>query len=467
MKSLRHAAFAVAAFGVLSFATAAPALAASDIDARLEALESELHALKAQVAERDAKIDAMEKKTAKIDAIAAKTDAMPKFKPNKLEMESADGKFAMGIGGRLQADGYLVDDGNGKVVPMGNGAEFRRARMNVYGKLFGDWRFKFESDFAPAAYSYNSGSVTITDAFIEHDLTKDLMIRVGNQYEPFGLNNLASDNYNQFMEYALPVALWPGRSLGAQLAYTDAKSFGLQAGLFSKGIQSGGLQNGENSTNWAATGRGYYAPVLTGKTLIHVGASASYRGNESGTATFNSFPEAHGANYTLSAKATNAQHELRYGPEVAALYGPLSLQGEWTMDQISRNVGGDANVTGYYLEAGWFVTGETRNYNVKTGLFDRPKATNALQLVARYSRLNLDDANLSANAINLDTKSTPTTLADARGKGTDYTLGANYYFNPNVRLMVNYVIAKDDYVPTSGNPDQTYKILESRLQLDW
>lgn len=466
MSSFKH----LLAAGTVATALLGPiasAHAGTDLDSRLAALESELKALKREVAERDAKIDAMEKKTAQIDAIAAKTDTMPKFKPNKLEMESADGQFSMGIGGRLQADAYLIDDGDGKVVPMGNGAEVRRARMNVYGKMFGDWRYKFEIDAAPAAYSYNSGAMTITDAFVERDLAKGLLLRLGNQYEPYGLNNLTSDNFNNFMEYALPVALWPGRSLGLQLAYTDAASFGVQAGFFGKGVQSGGLQNGSDSTNWAATGRVYYAPLNTEKALVHVGASGSYRGNENGTATFNVIPEAHGANYTLSAKATNAGQELRFGPEVALGYGSLSLQGEWTFDKISRSSGGDADVNGGYVEAGWFVTGEHRAYNVKTGLFDRPKAKNALQLVGRYSRLSLDDANLAANPINLDTKSTPTTLADARGTGTDYTVGANYYFNPNIRLMLNYVIAKDDYVAASGNPDQTYKILESRFQIDW
>lgn len=458
MNFLTKSLLATAAVAAITLGAGSAAFAGDDVDARIEALETALRQLRAEVAARDVKIDAMEKKTAAIDT-------MPKFKPNKLEMESADGKFSLAFGGQLQADAYLID--SGALIPMGNGAEIRRGRLNVGGKVFGDWRYKFEVDFAPAAYSYGNTSVSITDAYMEHDVTKHLAMRVGNQYEPFGLNAQTSDRFNTFMEYALPTVLWPSRSLGASLIYGDGKSYGLQAGLFTKGIQSGGIQNGSNATNWALTGRAFYAPVNTDRTVLHVAMNGSYRGLESGSVAFSSIPEAHGANYTLSAKATNASNEMRFGPEIALIYGPVSLQGEWTFDRIQRSIGGDADIDGGYVEASWFVTGERRVYNAKTGLFDRPKATNAVQLALRYSEISLDDANLAANAINLDTKSPATTLADARGSGRDYTFGANYYFNPNVRVMVNYVLAKDDYVPLSGHADQTYKILQSRLQLDW
>ncbi|HEY4344062.1 MAG TPA: porin [Parvibaculum sp.] len=457
MHFLKKSLLATAAVAAFTFGASSASFASDDVDARIQALETSLQQLRAEVAARDAKIDAMEKKTAVIDTL-------PKFKSNKLEMESSDGKFSIGLGGQLQADAYLIDGGS--LIPMGNGAEIRRGRMNVYGKMFGDWRYKFEADFAPAAYSYGNTTVAITDAFIEHDVTKNLLVRVGNQYEPFGLNVQTSDRFNTFMEYALPNVLWPSRSLGASLAYGDGKNYGLQGGFFTKGIQNGGIQNGSNSTNWALTGRAFYVPINTGHTVLHVAMNGSYRGLESGSVTFNAIPEAHGANYTLAAKATNASNEMRFGPELALVYGPVALQAEWTFDRIQRSIGADADIDGGYVEASWFVTGEHRNYNAKSGLFDRPKATNALQLAVRYSELSLDDANLAASPINLDTKAA-TTLADARGSGKDYTFGANYYFNPNVRLMVNYVMAKDDYVPASGHEDQAYRILESRLQLDW
>lgn len=101
------------------------------------------------------------------------------------------------------------------------------------------------------------------------------------------------------------------------------------------------------------------------------------------------------------------------------------------------------------MEASWFVTGESRNYDVKSGTFGRPKATNAIQLAARYSRLKLEDA----------------ALTDARrGTMDNITLGANYFFNPNVRLMLNWVRADTDY---TASTDETYNIVQSRLQLDW
>lgn len=441
MKRLRHAALAAAAFAMMSFGSASAAFAASDIDARLEALENELHALKAQVAERDAKIEAMEKKTAKIDAIAAKTDDMPKFKPNKLEMESADGKFSMGIAGRVQADAYAIDDGGSTLNPMGNGAELRRVRFGAYGKMFGAWQYKFEVEYA-------GDKVAVKDAFVQTGLADDLQLKVGHYKEFYGIDNLTSDNYVSFMERALSSVYWPEEAMGAGLIYGDGKLFGLQAGLFSPGVANGGAGG---TTDWSATGRAYIAPTL-GSGVIHVGLNGSYRGYESSTTTkFEQRPEAHAAEKVLrTGDIANPSSEVRFGPEFAAVFGPFSAQAQYDWSEIDRTNGlSSVSTEGGYVEGTWFVTGESRNYDVKTGAFGRPKATNAFQLAARYSRLKLDD----------------TALSDIRrGTENNVTLGGNYYFNPNVRLMLNWVHAKVDYV---ASPDETYNIVQSRLQLDW
>jgi phosphate-selective porin OprO/OprP len=132
------------------------------------------------------------------------------------------------------------------------------------------------------------------------------------------------------------------------------------------------------------------------------------------------------------------------------VFGPFAAQAQYDWSEIDR-AGGLSSISteGGYVEASWFVTGESRNYDVKTGAFGRPKATNAIQLAARYSHLKLDDA----------------ALTDARrGTMDNFTLGANYYFNPNVRLMVNWVHSDVDYVAST---DESYNVLQTRLQLDW
>lgn len=441
MKTLKHAALVALSAGVLFAGTASTSFAASGIDARLEALENELRALRAEVAVRDAKIAAMEEKTAKIDAIAAKTDDMPTFKPNKLEMESADGQFSMGIAGRIQADAYAIDDDNSTLNPMGNGAQLRRARLGAYGKMFGAWQYKFEVEYA-------GNKVAIKDAFVQTGLTDDLKVRVGHFKEFYGIDHLTSDNYVNFMERASSSVYWADESMGVGLLYGDGKLYGLQGGVYARGVASGGAGG---TTDWSATGRGYVAPKV-GSGVVHLGLNGSYRSYKtSATTNFEQRPEAHLAEKVLrTGNIANPASETRFGPEIAAVFGPFSAQAQYDWSEIDRNGGlSSVSTEGGYVEASWFVTGESRNYDVKSGAFGRPKATNAIQLAARYSVLKLDDA----------------ALTDARrGTMDNFTLGANYFFNPNVRLMVNWVNSTVDYV---ASPKETYNIVQSRLQLDW
>jgi phosphate-selective porin OprO/OprP len=236
--------------------------------------------------------------------------------------------------------------------------------------------------------------------------------------------------------------------MGAGLTYSDGKLFGVQGGLFSPGVANGGAGG---TTDWSVTGRAYVAPHV-GTGVVHVGVNGSYRGYEtSTTAKFEQRPEAHMAEKVLrTGTISDPSSETRFGPEIAAVFGPFAAQAQYDWSEIDR-AGGLPSVSteGGYVETSWFVTGESRNYDVKTGAFGRPKATNALQLAARLSYLDLDDP----------------ALTDARrGTETNTTLGGNYYFNPQVRLMLNWVHAKVDY---AASPDETYNIVESRIQLDW
>lgn len=434
MNFLKKSVLTTAAVAALTFGASSASFASGNVDARIEALETALKELRAEVAARDAKIDAMEKKTAAIDT-------MPKFKPNKLEMESADGKFSMGIAGRVQADAYAIDDGGSTLNPMGNGAELRRVRFGAYGKMFGDWQYKFEAEYA-------GDKIAVKDAFIQTGLADNLNVRLGHYKEFYGIDNLTSDNYVSFMERSVSSVYWPEEAMGAGLLYSDGKLFGVQAGLFSPGVANGGAGG---TTDWSATGRAYVAPKV-GSGIVHVGLNGSYRGYETSTTTkFEQRPEAHMAEKVLrTGNIASPSSEIRFGPEIAAVFGPFSAQAQYDWSEIDRADGlGSVSTEGGYVEGTWFVTGESRNYNVKTGAFGRPKATNALQLAARYSHLDLNDP----------------ALTDARrGTENNITLGGNYYFNPQVRLMLNWVHAKVDY---AASADETYNIVESRIQLDW
>ena len=138
-------------------------------------------------------------------------------------------------------------------------------------------------------------------------------------------------------------------------------------------------------------------------------------------------------------------------PEVALVLGPLSLQAEYYrafVDASAPGVG-SRDFAGFYLLASYFLTGESRRYDTSRAAFGRvaPRSNfdmqggrGAWELALRYSRMDLDDGSVSG------------------GQLDDVTFGLNWYLNPNVRTMFNYVRSDLDGVGQTN-------IFETRFQV--
>jgi phosphate-selective porin OprO/OprP len=114
---------------------------------------------------------------------------------------------------------------------------------------------------------------------------------------------------------------------------------------------------------------------------------------------------------------------------------------------------------GGYLEGGWTLTGEHRNYIPATGAYsgiipDHPFSLSAgtwgaFELAARLSYIDLND-NFSPTAGN--GVSTTSNRVEG-GRQTIYGLGLNWYVNRNIRLMFDYmhaVVKKTNGVVATG-----------------
>ena len=113
--------------------------------------------------------------------------------------------------------------------------------------------------------------------------------------------------------------------------------------------------------------------------------------------------------------------------------GPVHASFEWKQIFADRNDGKDWQGMGAYVQSGIFLTGETRPYNTKNGIFGRVSplkpfnpATGdcgAWELAARFSYLDLNDSGMKG------------------GRERNVTAGLNWYLYSNLRLMFNYVFA--------------------------
>ncbi len=107
---------------------------------------------------------------------------------------------------------------------------------------------------------------------------------------------------------------------------------------------------------------------------------------------------------------------------------------------------------GWYANASYFLTGESRVYDVKHGLFKRTKPNSivgkggygAWEVAARYSAINLNDGAIKG------------------GRAQNMTIGVNWYATPTIRFMGNYVMTD-----ASRSEKEDPNIFQLRGQIDF
>jgi len=429
------------------------------MQAQMETMQRQMSSMKAELdkAKADQKTVAKaaeEIKSAKI-AKTPESDVKISMVPAP-KFETADGAYSFKIGGFAQIDAFASQDDR-RDHP--DGTNVRRARLNASGTIANDWKYKIENDFA-------GNASTLTDVFIEYTAFNPVTLTVGQFKEPFGLDTLTSDLFTTFNERALLNAFSPDRRIGA-MAHIHGKTAPIGAWTAAAGWFGSNTASTSSTDDEAqdVTGRLTWAPFSEKTEVLHLAVAGSHRvpDRSANTYTISSRPEnqmsssAADLAVTTGAIASVESVDL-LGLEAAAVYGPFSLQGEYTNAQVNRYNGfADQTFEGYYAEASWFVTGESRNYNAKAGRFERtspkwafkPSEGNwgALQLATRYSKLDLSDTVVRGGDIE------------------DISFGVNWIPLPYVAVKANYILTNmDAYAVTPNDDPQTFIL---RAQIDF
>ncbi|MBW1766404.1 MAG: porin [Deltaproteobacteria bacterium] len=385
---------------------------------------------------------------AEIKKVAAKDTDINWYWKNGLNFETNDKAFKFKFGGRIMNDWAFMSEDDSVEALLGSlqndTTEFRRARLYVSGTTYDRIIFKAQYDFA-------GGDADFKDVFIGlKKLPVVDWLKVGHFKEPFSLEELISCNYTTFMERSLPNAFAPGRNTGIGVhsaTLNDRLTWAAGAFLDTNGYGD----EGGTDHSYAVTARVTGLPWYGGKDkLLHLGLAYSYRDAVDDTVSFSERPEAHMAPRFVDTGNIAAGWENRLGLEAAYVHGPFCLQGEYIGTAVDATGEPDRGFSGYYAYASYFLTGEHRPYSQKNGIFCRVKPNvnfgkggiGAWEMGVRFSHLDLDDGAITGGDLD------------------DITLGLNWYLNPNVRTMLNYIRADLD---TVGDAD----ILEMRFQIDW
>ncbi|MDH5231090.1 MAG: porin [Gammaproteobacteria bacterium] len=362
----------------------------------------------------------------------------PSLQAKSFEKPQIDrSNFQLLIGTMVEADyAYYRDD----VTELKSGSELRRARLILGGTVSG-WNYKMQTDF-----SHPSGLVLIEDFYVSNKGWT-----IGAFRQPFSLEDMTSESDLTFMERALPNIFTPFYRIGA--AYKVAWSNGSLA-LALTGEPY--WVNAFGDEGIGGGGRFTLAPIHEGKTILHVGSSYAWRQPPDSNSPYHRIshrPESHvdGRRFVDTGTIVDVKSISTYGFEFAAVWNEFSMQGEFISTNIKAS--SEYSFDGAYIWFNWFITGESRPYERKTGTFTRlrPRAAiGAWSLALRYSYIDLSDNDSvgSGNGI-------------FGGIEQNSSVGLSYFPNPNIRFMLEYVYMDMDNNAIQG--PQYPSVIQARM----
>lgn len=469
-------------------------------DAKLSAIQSQLDAMASQLAELKTT-----QATHDADIITLKTPpavavSLPNGKP---ALASSDGRFTANIRAIVMFDGgkYFQKHNLPAAVTnrdLNDGTNFRRARFGIDGKLFKDFDYALIYEFGGSG---GEDTGHIQEAWVQYTGWKPWRVKVG-AFEPnIGLAAAVSTSQMPLLERPAPaetarnVAAGDSRSAiqltgNGIIGQGDA---GIAARWFVSTAVTGNTVSTLNSTASGFTaqpsdeqtawiGRVAIAPFDSTNWQAHLGANFQYvtQPNDSGAAAATRYPIQLRDRPELRLDGTrlvdtggiDASKARVWGLEAGATSGPFLVEGEYFNYKIDRRNSTLPNPSfdGFYVQGVWVITGENRPYNPGEARFDAPKINynfnpaagtwGAWELAARYSDLNL---NYHEGA--LGTTPVATVGAVRGGEQKIWTVGVNWYLNPSMRLMLDYLHVDIDRLNGTGvQIGQKYNAIAGRAQ---
>ena len=419
-------------------------------------------------------------------------------------IESSDKTFRFHFGGRFDFDNTWYHQTPTLPFQLQDGADMRRARLRADVTIGENVDFVTDVNFANIQDVTNEstttqvGSVGLTDFYATFKQVPVLEnVRVGHFQEPIGLEHLTSSNDWYYMERSPghDAFLQPFDYVTGIMAFDSYFDDRITTGIaFTRvGKQTTSpFAFGAGDGEYAATGRLTCLPVDDdeGRKLLHLGIGYSYSGTDE-----NNFTTANRPLVRAGAGSQEVPNIIATGnfftsspvqimdSEIAAVLGRLSLSAEYQLaigtnvyGQLSNGVfsdpRGDVTYQALYAEAGFFLNPEDyRRFDKKEGVWGRQLAGSSdmgqqshwpwrfadhapVQLICRYSYLNLASGQPVL---------TPSSGVQA-GWENDITAGVDWYINPEVHFIVNYVYTHLQYV---NNTAGDINGLGCRLHLDF
>lgn len=436
--------------------------AAESPEARIARLEASLAELQEQLADLKASTAASVGQVRQQQQ--ATTVSIANGRPT---IASGDGNFTASFRGVFQLDGalYSQDDSgplatdlrrgsfgdateNDHARDLNDGFNFRRVRIGVEGKAFGDFEYNFLYDFGGSGVEEGG---KITSAWLQYNGLGPVKVRVGAFPPVTGLEDAASNASALFAERASVaetvrgIAGGDGRTAVALLGNGERWNF-------SAAVTGNVIGTTTFDEQVGFVGRFAYVPFKRTDALIHVGLNTTLvlspaaggpgvPGGAVSNLRLRDRPELRvDGTRLVDTGNIDADSLTSLGAEFGALYKNFYVQAEYFDIGIERRKSAlpDPEFNGWYVQGSWILTGESRRYSTATSGFDGPKPLKpfnlkegtwgAWELAVRYSTLDL---NYLENAL-------PAAGSIRGGEQDIFSVGVNWYVNNGVTLQAAY-----------------------------
>lgn len=346
--------------------------------------------------------------------------------------------------GMVQVDGYWFDndllDLDGRPDGRDRATGLRRFELVLKGSGPGGFGWVLGYDVENEAYLDNNLSWSFGgDGGPKHTLL------VGQAKQPNSLEELSSSRNNDFIAKASATSTFAtGRRLGVSWS-VDAEDYGGSLAWFGRNLD-------DDAAGAGYAARGWWAPVREDGRVLHLGLSHVDRDTDADALRLRARPNADMAAVRIidTGSFDDVDRLATTGVEALWIGGPLKLQGEYFLASADRIADPGFDATGGYASAVWNANGDSWGY--RGGIPRTSVGDGGLwQLALRYDQLDLDDG-------------------PVRGGEMDaWTVGVNWYWRNNTKLMLNYVdVASSRIDPATGaRVDDDPSILEARVQLHW
>jgi phosphate-selective porin OprO/OprP len=400
-------------------------------------------------------------------------------------------KVEFTAGGRLMSDvAYYHSD----FTTLKSGAAITDARIRA--------SLKYDKLYLYADFDFAGGKFAQKDLFLRYNLVESdrgtHSLKAGFYADPASMGYNTSRYQYHFITRAAPVqALIAGRQLGVSYKFYN------RCMLLDQGVFAENRYNNQSAGYQGVTlaGRWLYKAINTDDLTLHIGAAARYAMMNTGYVENNIFKQSQSFGSSLETGVDPNDRflhvDLPWASSNLNLSGELLLRtdrffarGEYlykhvgktqpTEELLEAQLGGlwsagsvkayqkfipfrDNAFSGAYAEFGYLLLGNRYTYNDEMGVLNGMNDNNALEVVARYSFVNLDDivdgeyflrgskkfyagelTNEAAKASSdpdgyyyyMDYPLPSTSVPG--GKAHLVTLGLNYTLNKYVKLMAEY-----------------------------